>query len=146
MDKTQQGSAHAQYAEFDSPLVGEMNDIANLALSFASQIAEMQNVLVEMTLAEWSETYRELLGARDVPVMSQWHDLSYNGVRTNMRLTRAWWEVASRTQGAMLDAIRASMGPSKQAIRSAKDAATQAFRERRTQSKVIDFPERRHVA
>jgi hypothetical protein len=146
MDKTKQGSAHAQFAEFDSPLVGEMNDIANLALSFGSQIAEMQNVLVELTLAECSESYRELLGARDVPVMSQWHDLSYNGVRTNMRLTRACWEVATRTQGAMLDAMRECMRPSQSASRPARNRVSHAFRERRMQSTVINFPERRRAA
>lgn len=146
MNKAKQSSALAHDGELDSPLVDEMNSIASLAVSSGSQVAEMQNAMVEMVLAECSESYRELLAAKDVPVLAQWHNFSYSSVRTNLRLARACWEVATRTQGAMLGAMRECMGPSNSALVAARNAKTRASKERRMQSVVINFPERRRAA
>jgi hypothetical protein len=146
MNKAKQSSPLAHDGGQEAPLVAEMNNIASLAVSSGSQVAEMQNAMVELVLTECSERYRELLAAKDVPVLEQWHNFSYSGARTNLRLARACWEVATRTQGAMLGAMRECMGLSNAAILAARNTTTRASSERRMKSIVINFPERRRAA
>lgn len=128
------------------PLVDEFNSIAKLLVSSGNQFIELQSELTSIAVAELSLRYREMLTIRqDVPALMQWPLYSQAGAQRSTELVRTCWEIATRTQGAMLTAMRECM-PQRSAVAIWRSWPGNTFTERRVKATVLKFPDRRRSA
>ena len=127
-------------------LVDEIASIGKLQLSSGNRLMELQNELMDIAVAEQAQRRDELLAIkRSTPALLQWPTYGQARAERSVEMARAWWEVAARTQGAMLEAIRECL-PRGSASSAQRSRPGLAFTERRYRSTVISFPERRRIA
>ena len=127
-------------------LVEEIASIGKLQLSSANRLMELQNTLIDLAVAEQAQRRNALLAIkRSTPGLLHWPVYAQARVQRGIEMAHAWWEVAARTQGAMLEAIRECL-PRGSAGSARHSRPRLAFTERRYRSTVISFPERRRIA
>ena len=114
-----------------------------LMVSSYERLVEFRHEAAGMAIAEIAAYQRELLRAMGALVQVTWPHIHQQNESQFLELTRAWLELASQTQTAMVQVLRESiLGPG-QGMPPVLGQETSAFVERRRKSVVIDFPNRR---
>lgn len=144
MNSPKRSTTHPLAADQELPMAEELNRIAMLAMSSGNHFAQLQNETADSVIAEVMLRQTEILAKAEEPVLVQWSSLGQSSLQRNIEIARAWWEVTTRTQAAMLAAIQECLGKPVMAAQAAQQG--KRFRERRFQNEVIPFPDRRLAA
>lgn len=128
------------------PYIEEMNKIALLAVSSATQLVEIQRSTVEFVMAELSQATDSLASLKAVPALIQWPVFGERRAQRGTEILLACCEVANQTQAAMLGAMRECLFRPAGAIAASRPHQAKANIERRFRATVINFPDRRLAA
>lgn len=149
MSKPHRSTQSTDAPELEFRSARDSDELSDLGLRIAESAVEatnrwfqLQREGTERMLAEWSARQRSLL--KDMEKIAgashpaQWAaEQSYTRMKRNLEVCLAWWDVTARTQDALLEAMRGRLGSS---------ISESTNHDRRQQSVVIDFPDRRLAA
>ena len=132
-----------------SPIVDNINSMAQLMILSGQQFVELQSALLDFSLASSWLSRDDLLAVKrnGNPAMLTPFLYTQVGVQRNVETARVWWDIATRTQGAMLAAMRGYVpGRSNASSGRSRPAKTVTIPERRTTATVLNFPDRRRAS
>ena len=131
-------------ADIPLPTIETVAQLTTLLASSNERLIELQHEATNVTLTEISMRQTEMLKAMNrVADILPWPHLHHANAQRIIEVMRAWFEVVTETQAAMVELMGESFSPRRNNL-SPRQAAFPG--ERRNQSVVIDFPDRRAAA
>lgn len=125
------------------PVMDMVLGMHTLMASSYQRFLEVQHEAANVATAEISAYRSELLRTMTAAAQVTWpHVHPYNAPKI-VEVTRAWFELASQTQAAMLQVLRESVLDRGHGMPLVPGQETGTFADRRRKSVVVDFPDRR---
>lgn len=146
MSNSKRSTNPPQGGERESLVAEELRKIALLAITSGTRLAKLQSETSDSVIAEIMQRQAEVLVRNGEPALTRWSHIGEAGLQRNIEIARAWLEVTTRTQEAMLEAMHECLGQPGSVLSEQHSRQAKAFKERRYQNTVIQFPERRLAA
>lgn len=146
MTNSKRSTNSLQGGDRESPITEELHKIALLTITSGTHFAKFQSETSDSVIAEISQRQIEVLERSCEPALMRWSHLGETGLQRSIGIARAWLEITTRTQEAMLEAMHECLGQSGHVLSEQHSRQAKAFKERRFKNSVIQFPERRLAA
>ncbi len=144
MPKQKQDTADSQRsANTPQPVIETVLQMHTLMASFYERFVEVQHETASLAIAEIFAYQRELLRAIGATAQFPWPHMHQQNELKFVEVTRAWFELATQAQAAMVQVLRESVLGRVEGEPPVVGRELGAFFDRRRKSVVINFPERR---
>lgn len=144
MPKPMQAAAASQRSALALwPVMDTLLGMHTLMASSYERVIEFQHDALSVATAEIAAYQSEWLRAIGAAAQLSWPHVHAHNAGRIVDVTRAWFEFTAQTPAAMARVLRESVLDPGQAMVRLSGQETAAFVERRSQSVVINFPDRR---
>lgn len=144
MPKQKQDAADNQRSRSTPwPVIDTALHMHTLMTSSYARFVEVRHEAASLAIAEISAYQSELLRAMGAAALVPWPHIQQQNESKLVDLTRVWFELATQAQAAMIQLLRESVLDRGQSVRPALGRQSGLGFDRRRQSVVIHFPDRR---